>query len=524
MSLFIELDGEGPRYAQLARGLKKAIQRGQLKAGSRLPATRTLAADLQLSRNTVLAAYETLCAERLALPMKGSGTYVAAEAPPAQLPPALPGFPAQTRYAARLRSLPRLVLPVGHRRTRYDLRYGDSLIHPLLAGAWRRAIARATAAEHWPYPLVAGLPALRRGIADYLARRRGVVCHADDIVVVGGAQQAVSLLARILLDEGDPVAIEDPGYPLAVHAFLAHGAKLVPIPVDGDGLRVDELARHPIRAVYVTPSHQFPSGAVMSVERRRALLEHAQSRGCWVLEDDYDGEFRHDASSIPALRSLDETGRVVYIGTFSKALFPGLRLGYVVCPPALRGDLLLAKRCDDLACSVMEQATLAELMADGAFDRHLRRVTGELRRRRGALLEGLRRHCGEHLRWQDSRAGMHLVAWLDGWSPEAMQALVDLAQERDLGIHPIGPHYLAAPACSGLLLGYAGLSVKQLEVATRLLGACLAEVSRMQAAGSDALAAKREPPSLAVGAATQRHDPRRPTPLTRRAPSRRRAT
>ena len=476
--MFIELDGEGPRYAQLARGLKKAIQLGQLKAGSRLPATRTLAADLQLSRNTVLAAYETLCAERLACPMKGSGTYVAAETPTVPLPAAVPGLPAQTRFAARLRSLPKLALPAAQRRARYDLRYGESLIHPLLPGAWRRAVSRATAADHWPYPLVAGLPALRRGIAEYLARRRGVVCQPEDIVVVGGAQQAVSLLARILLDEGDPVAVEDPGYPLAVHAFLAHGAKLVPIAVDSDGLRVSDLAGRPIRAVYVTPSHQFPSGAVMSVERRRALLDYARAQGCWVLEDDYDGEFRHDASSIPALRSLDEAGRVVYIGTFSKALFPGLRLGYVVCPPALRGDLWLAKRCDDLACSVTEQAALAELMADGGFDRHLRRVAGELRRRRGALLEGLRRHCDGHLHWQDSRAGMHVVAWLDGWSAQALEALVELALTRDLGIHPIGPHYLAAPARPGLLLGYAGLSVKQLDVATRLLGACLSEVRR----------------------------------------------
>jgi GntR family transcriptional regulator/MocR family aminotransferase len=521
--MFIELDGEGPRYAQLARGLKKAIQRGQLKAGSRLPATRTLAADLQLSRNTVLAAYETLCAERLALPMKGSGTYVAAEAPAAPLAPAAPGFPAQTRFAARLRALPRLALPVGQRRARYDLRYGESLIHPLLPGAWRRAMARATAADHWPHPLVAGLPALRRGIADYLARRRGVVCHADDVVVVGGAQQAVSLLARILLDEGDPVAVEDPGYPLAVHALLAHGAKLVPIPVDRDGLRIGDLAGRPIRAVYVTPSHQFPSGAVMSVERRQALLEHARAEGCWVLEDDYDGEFRHDASSIPALRSLDESGRVVYIGTFSKALFPGLRLGYVVCPPALRGDLLLAKRCDDLACSVMEQAALAELMADGGFDRHLRRVAGELRRRRRALLEGLRRHCARHLQWQDSRAGMHVVAWLDGWSSQALQALVDLALERHLGIHPIGPHYLAAPARPGLLLGYAGLSVSQLEVATRLLGTCLADASRMQATDGE-VPAVHQAPALGAVATSNRHEPRRSPPLTRRASSRRRAT
>ena len=230
--------------------------------------------------------------------------------------------------------------------------------------------------------------------------------------------------------------------------------------------------------VHVTPSHQFPSGAMMSLERRLALLDYAAAAAaCWVVEDDYDGEFRYDGSSIPALRSLDLRGRVIYVGSFSKVLFPGLRLGYLVCPRGLRDDLMQAKLLDDVACGGIEQAALAALMRGGAFDRHLRHAALELRRRRAALLAGLRAHCGKHLTVNDSRAGMHLVGWLPDWTARQVQDLVARAAERSLGLQPIGPHYRRQPAPQGLLLGYAALSAKQLRAATALLGECLDEVA-----------------------------------------------
>ena len=315
---------------------------------------------------------------------------------------------------------------------------------------------------------------LRQAIGEYLARRRGVVCHADDIVIVNGTQQALSLLARVLLDEGSVVAIEDPGYELASRTLQAHGARLRPAKVDAEGLRVDTLPRGDgVRMVLVSPSHQFPSGAVLSLARRRALLDYAAARGCWVVEDDYDGEFRYDGLAIPALRSLDAGDRVVYVGSFSKVLFPGLRLGYVVCPSGLRDDLVAAKMNDDLGCGSIEQAALAELMRSGAFDRHLRKAATELRRRRTALLDGLRQHCGDQLVVHDSRAGMHMVGWLPGWTTRQVDALAAAAAARGLGLHPIGPHYRRAPAPPGLLLGYAALSARQLRAATVLLGECL---------------------------------------------------
>jgi GntR family transcriptional regulator / MocR family aminotransferase len=475
--MFLQLDGNGPLYSQLTRALKQAILRGQLKAGSRLPATRALAAELGLSRNTVLTAYDWLGAEQLVVATAGSGTFVRRAMNTGGFVAETAEVPPQTRYAGRLRGLPPLALRAGVVPLAYDLQYGEPLADLLLVGAWRRELARAAASADWRYPSSAGLKSLRHAIRDYLARRRGVVCDADDIVIVNGAQQAVALMARLLLNEGDTAVVEDPGYQLAVHALRAHGARLVPVGVDAQGLRVDALPPDGVRLIHVTPSHQFPSGAVLSLERRLALLEYAVAGQCWLIEDDYDGEFRYDAAAIPALRSLDVRQRVVYVGSFSKVLFPGLRLGYVVCPSGLRDDLVAAKRLDDIGCGLIEQAALAELMSSGAFDRHLRRTATELRRRRAALLEGLARHCAGHLRFEDSRAGMHLVGWLPGWTAADLQTLVAHARFRGLGLHPIGPHYLSAPAPAGLLLGFASLSAKQLQAASALLGNCLREVA-----------------------------------------------
>ena len=476
--MFLQFDGNGALYTQLARALKRAILQGHLKPGTALPATRALAAELGLSRNTVLTAYEMLCAEQLAVARIGSGTFVSASMTALDRPPIKAQLPAQTRYSARLRSMPRLTLRGVAPRLRYDLHYGEPWVDPPLVTAWRRELARAVSASEWGYPPSAGLRVLRQAISEYLARRRGVVCHADEVVVVSGTQQAVSLLARVLIDEGSVVAIEDPGYELASRALQAHGARLLPVKVDAEGLRVEALPRgNRVRMILVSPSHQFPSGAVMSLARRMALLDYAARRGCWVVEDDYDGEFRYDGVAIPALRSLDVRERVIYVGSFSKVLFPGLRLGYVVCPRGLHDDLVAAKMTDDLGCGSIEQAALAALMQSGAFDRHLRHAAAELRRRRAALVEGLSAHCSGHLVVNDSRAGMHIVGWLPDWTSRQVKMLAAYAAARGLGLHPIGPHYRRQPAPQGLLLGYAALSAKQLRAATTLLGECLDEIA-----------------------------------------------
>ena len=475
--MFLQLDGNGALHAQLTRALKRAILQGELKAGAALPATRALAAELGLSRNTVVTAYEMLCAEQLTTARMGSGTFVSRSIPSDVRPPSKGPVPAQTRYAARLRRLPRLTIRRIAPRLRYDLHYGEPLLNPPLVTAWRQQLARAATVGEWGYPPSAGLRVLREAISEHVARRRGVVCRADDVVVVAGTQQAVSLLARVLIEEGTVVAIEDPGYEFASRALQAHGARLLPIQVDAEGMRVEALPRgSAVRVIHVSPSHQFPTGATMSLVRRMALLDYAAERGCWIVEDDYDGEFRYDGATIPALRSLDVRDRVIYVGSFSKVLFPGLRLGYVVCPSGLRDDLVAAKMNDDLGCGAIEQAALAGLMESGGFERHLRHATAELRHRRAALLEGLRAHCAAHLVVNDSRAGMHTVGWLPGWTAPQVEALTAHASGHRLGLHPIGPHYRRQPAPQGLLLGYAALSAKQLRAATALLGQCLDEI------------------------------------------------
>jgi GntR family transcriptional regulator / MocR family aminotransferase len=475
--MVLELDGKGELYGQLLRGLKRAILDGRLPPGTRLPSTRDLATELGMARNTVLAAYELLCAEQLAVARVGAGTFVADTLPGARRARTAAGVDAQTRYASRLRTLPPLSLGRRNEKLRLDLQYGEPLVDMSLFTVWRRALSHA--AQHTEARGVGaqGLAALRHEIAAHLGPRRGIPCDPDDVIVLNGTQQAMTLLARVLLNEQDTVVLEDPHYQLAKQCFQAHGAQVVHVPVDAAGLDAARLPAQRLKLVVVTPSHQFPSGHVLSVPRRLALLRAASERRFWVLEDDYDGEFSFDSLKLPALRSLDREDRVIYVGSFSKTLLPSIRLGFVVCPQGIKQEMVRAKMLADLGCSAIEQNAVAHLMSTGAYDRHLRRSSAELKRRRRALLQGLKAHCGHALQVEDSGGGMHLVTWLPGCSEVRFKALIDLATERGLGLHTIAPHYARPPRVPGLLMGFASLSVAQINAATRLLGQCLAEVA-----------------------------------------------
>lgn len=480
--MYLELDGTGPRHAQLTRALKTAMLTGRLAAGERLPATRLLAAELALSRNTVLSAYEQLRAEGFVDARVGAGTYVRelglrAAAPPAARVRATTAPP--SRYVQRLRALPPRPPVRREPGIRYDLQVGEPVTDARLATAWRRELARAALYTPPGYPPAQGLPALREAVCATLARRRGLRCTPEDLLIVGGTQQAFALAARVLLDEGDCVGLEDPHYFGVRYALQSHGAEIAWLPVDHEGLVTAALARRaPPKLVCVTPSHQFPSGVVMSPRRRVELLQHAARHGTWVLEDDYDGEFRHDARPLPALRAMDTQDRVIYVGSFSKMLFPGLRLAYMVLPAALRNDFLLAKRWSDFGCPAIEQAALAGFITGGGFERHLRRAAKALRARRASFLRALHKHAAPHLQLADSGAGMHLVGWLPALSHADCAQLVDLARERGLGLLPISRCFARQPPVPGLLLGYAGLSPAQLNAGARLLGDCLSALTR----------------------------------------------
>ncbi|UXI67468.1 PLP-dependent aminotransferase family protein [Tahibacter amnicola] len=489
--MYLELDGNGPLYAQLTRALKAAILAGRVAAGSRLPATRVLAREMELSRNTVLAAYEQLHAEGFLLGKVGSGSYVAsieaarATRPVARVAPATP----VARYAKRAREVFDRIIPGRqYKGLRFNLQYGLPLTNPALTSAWRRSLAQASAHAELDYPDPQGLLALRTQVCDYLARRRGIVAAPEDVLIVSGTQQAFFLAATVIIEPGESVVLEDPHYRGARQVFQAHGAKVEVAGVDGDGLITDALPARGTRLVVVTPSHQFPAGAVMSLARRLELLDYAARQRCWIMEDDYDGEFRYDAHPLAAMQSLDRHGRVIYIGSFSKTLFPSLRLGYMVLPPGLRQAFVAAKWFCDRGCPAIEQAALARFMGDGGFERHLRDAAKTLKQRRNAMLAGLRRYAGGAVEVADSHAGMHLVAWLPGVSRAQCEKLITLAAERGLGLYSIHPYFLGRAPREGLLLGYASLPPADIEAAMRVFGACLADLGMARRPGTAAAA------------------------------------
>ena len=476
--MHLELDGQGPLHAQLTRALRKRLESG-VSQGRRLPSSRELARELGLSRNTVLSAYEQLLAEGVIESRAASGIFLSQRPRTGTPAPAVPErMPPQSSYARRARQFhDHVALPSHHiEGVRYRFDCSTPSANPALTTAWARELTKA-AAYTSPFNADAqGLPALRAAICDYLVRRRGVLVTPDDVLVVNGTQQAIALTARILLDEGDDVAIEEPHYFAIRHVLQVHGAQLQGIPVDDDGLVTDALPAAAPRLICVTPSHQFPTGAIMSMARRRALLDYAVQQQSWIFEDDYDGEFRYTSHPLPPLRSLDGGTRVIYAGSFSKSLFPALRLGYVVMPPSLREDFIAAKWLQDFSSPAIQQAALAGFIANGGFDRHMRRATEALRARRDALLDGLRQYAGDRVEIANSRAGMHLLVWLRGKTRAQGDAFRARARELGLGIPPVAPEYLSPPDRAGLLLKYAGVSVQEIREATPLFARCLDEL------------------------------------------------
>lgn len=472
--MFLQLDGEGATYQQLTRALKAAILDGSLCAGTRLPPTRALAQDFGISRITVLSAYDQLRAEGYLISRVGSGSYVSE----LQLNPPLcttggDAIEARSRYTHRARLNVNRSIAGMHGGLRFNMQYGEVTGNPSLNHVWGRELARAAAYTSLKRTSSEGLLSLREQICKYLANRRGLRVNADEVLIVNGSQQAFGLVARVLLDEGDPVVMEEPHYFSMWQSFAAHGADLKPIRTDGEGLVCAELPEISPRLVCVTPSHQFPLGPAMSLPRRLELLHYAEKHECWILEDDYDSEFRYDSQPLAALRSLDQSDRVIYVGTFSKVLFGSLRLGYMVLPSALRVDFVTAKYLSDMGGQSIEQTALAHFMESGAFERHLRNVGQMLKKRREILLELLHEHAGSRAQVSDSHAGMHVVAWLPGYDYARLDELIAYAHDRGLGLYPIAPCYHQRPEVPGLILGYCGLPEAELREAMRLFGSCL---------------------------------------------------
>jgi len=433
----LQHDAQVPLHRQIETSIRDSIRAGRLPRGASLPPTRVLAADLGVSRGVVVEAYQQLTAEGYLASRAGGYTQVAAGPAPAVAPLQL----------ARPQPLP------------IDLSYGRADVSAFPRAAWLRAIRRSLSYapnDLFGYLSGRGVPQLREAIADYLNRARGTLAQPDNVVICTGYAQGVALLIQLLAAAGaGRLAMEDPSSgDDARPAAHATGLDLVGVPVDARGIRVDLLADTNADAVVLTPSHQWPTGSVLSPENRAAVIRWAIQRGALIIEDDYDAEYRYDRTPVGALQGL-APDHVVYAGSASKTLAPGLRLGWFVMPPQLTEPMAAAKIAADRGSPALEQLAFADLLTHGEFDRHLRRMRPVYRRRRDALLAALARH----LPWLEPAgisAGTHLVTWLPPHLDET--AVVAAAREAGVGIAAVGPYRITHPGPGGLIFGYATAS------------------------------------------------------------------
>ncbi|MGO9650530.1 MAG: PLP-dependent aminotransferase family protein [Terriglobales bacterium] len=470
-----------PLYRWLYEELRTGILAGQLRPGMRLPATRDLAVQYGLSRPTVVTAFEQLRSEGYVEGRVGSGTYVSQTLPDEllQAPRAGAGVRALRRrivlsaYARRLQKSPREVsrdvlrgrrLADGKSATR-AFRAGQPALDAFPADLWAQVATRRL--RRVSTNLLAGGEALgyrplRDAVAEYLNTARGVNCSAEQVLIISGVQEALDRAAHLLLDPGDPVWMEEPGYPRAASSFSAVGAKICPVPVDAEGLDLASGQRRwpRPRLVYVTPAHQFPLGVTMSLRRRLSLLEWARQSGTVIFEDDYDSEYRYSGRPVPALQGLDRAGVVIYAGSFTDALFPALRLGYLVAPPDMVDIFGAAGSVSTHHPPLIDQAILCDFIVEGHFARHVRRMRELYAERLGVLVDAARQKLGGLLEISDVEAGLRTVGWLRrGISAEWV---AKAAAERDVEVVPLGRYAYGRARPNGLVLGFAAVDGREL--------------------------------------------------------------
>ncbi len=474
--LAVDRSSAVPLHRQIYDGFRSAILEGRLRPGQRIPSTRVLAAEIRVSRFPVLNAYAQLLAEGYLESRVGAGTVVSPSLPE-QLTSSSPSGTKTTpirhgpRPVAARTSLfpPRGILP-------WTIHFGpfrvgqvafDHFPHQI----WSSLVARrcrSMNARSAHYGTLMGNEGLRHAIANYLKTARSVRCAPEQVLIVSGSQQALEITAQVLLDPGAHVWIEDPCYPLARDVFKLNGCEVVPVPVDDEGLDVAAgiTKCRNARAAFVSPSHQFPLGVTMSATRRFQLIEWAQNSGAWIIEDDYDSEYRYESQPIASLQGLDSNSRVIYIGTFSKVLFPSLRLGYIVVPPDLVDRFTVTRGLMDLGPPTFHQEVLADFIDEGHFERHIRRMRtlyGDLRR---LLVDNLCEHLEKTLSPIGDEAGMHLTVLLD--TKHRDEEVSARAVRQKLSLWPLSRHYLRHPR-QGFILGFGGITASEIPLAVRRL-------------------------------------------------------
>jgi GntR family transcriptional regulator/MocR family aminotransferase len=457
VELHVSLAGRGDLSTRVYRQILDAVLDGRLRPGEQLPPTRELARRLGISRNTVALAYERLVAESVLVSRIGAGTFVSTE----------PVVPSQVRRAPTGAGLrPRAVWsaippPVPARAVApvYDFRVGtpDARLFPFTS--WRRLVARElrpAAAGNAGYGEPAGHRGLRAAIARHIGVSRAVRANADDVIVTQGAQQAFDLIGRVLIEPGSCVAVEEPGYPPVRELFQSLGARVVGVRVDDDGVDVGAIPKS-ARMIYVTPSHQFPLGTAMSLARRAALLTWAEQRGGVIIEDDYDSEFRFEGRPLDPMQSLDRSGRVIYVGSFSKVMLPALRLGFVIAPASLQPALRAAKRLTDWHGETPTQAALARFIDEGLLARHVRRAAREYANRRARIVEAIHRDFRKWLRVIPAAAGLHVGVRL---APDAAVDIDDVARRAEawgIIVRALSHFSMRVGGDRGLVIGYGAI-------------------------------------------------------------------
>lgn len=450
------LPGEGPRTQALYDAIRRLIETGTVPSGSKLPTTRDLSARLRMSRVAVVAAFERLIADGFAVARTGAGTFVSDDVPLIGAARAL----AEGKVPSATMPLPG-TLGVATADDR-----SLKVFRTLLA----RNLARP-APEHFQYGDPRGGAALREAIASYLRSARGVRCTAEQIIVTTGTQQGLDLFVRAMLNPGDGAWIEDPCYPSARAAFDGNGIKLQGVPVDAEGLDPEhgEALMPEARAVYVTPSHQFPLGVALTMRRRLALIDWARRNDAWIVEDDYDSEFRYAGPPLTAMQGLDAAGRVVYLGTFSKVLLPGLRIGYAVLPEAVMEKVIALRARTDRFPSTLVEGALTDFIREGHLAAHLRRARRRMAAARDALIAGL--EGTERLSVAVPEQGLHLLAELDACLKDT--ELVEVARSAGLGVRALSAMAVSQPPRQGLVIGFSGFSPETLLNAARAFRSAL---------------------------------------------------
>jgi GntR family transcriptional regulator/MocR family aminotransferase len=476
MALAISIEPASPIaiHRQIYEAWQRGILSGRFASGDRVPSTRELAVTLAVSRSTVTQAYEQLISEGYLQAARGSGTFVCRELPDRSL--------LRTQAAVRLtphRSLPPPLSRYGSglledysdepRRPGFVCfsQWGPDLVQfPWML--WRRILSRHlrhVRRDIFDYARqVQGYEPLRREIAGYVSRSRAVNCTPSQVIVVNGSQQGLDLCARLLFERGDKVALENPGYPGAIHTFSAYGASLQPVAVDQDGLVCADLGRG-ARLVYVTPSHQYPTGVAMSLNRRLELLAWARRQTAVIIEDDYDSEYRYSGSPLPALQGLAQEVPVIYCGTFSKVMFPGLRIGYLIVPENLVTAFTRAKRLADNYTPILEQIALRDFIADGHLARHVRRMRRLYGSRREALLEALNRHFGDCATLQGDAAGMHAFVRIED------KALRERAERNKVQLRSAQACFMEGGDAHHYLFGFSSLTERAIRDGIRRIAA-----------------------------------------------------